>query len=150
MGQRGEMWVAVQAVLLVVFIALPVGEAPWPYETAFRAAGWMIAALGMLLLARSALNLGRSLTPLPRPKPGGELVTSGAYRFVRHPIYLGVLLACLGVSLATTSLLRLGLTAILFIFFDMKARKEERWLAERYPEYVQYQARVKKLIPWVY
>ncbi|WP_334189162.1 methyltransferase family protein [Noviherbaspirillum sp.] len=150
MGQRGEMWVAVQAVLLVVFIALPSGKAPWPYEMAFRAFGWVVAGLGMLLLARSALNLGRSLTPLPRPKPDGELVTSGAYRFVRHPIYLGVLLACLGIALATTSGLRLGLTLILFIFFDMKARKEERWLAERYPDYAQYQARVKKLIPWIY
>lgn len=150
MGQRGEMWVAVQAVLLVVFIALPSGAGPWPYETAFRAAGWMIAGLGMLLLAQSALNLGRSLTPLPRPKPDGELVTSGAYRFVRHPIYLGVLLACLGVSLATASPLRLGLTVLLFVFFDMKARKEERWLAERYPEYARYRERVKKLIPWIY
>jgi protein-S-isoprenylcysteine O-methyltransferase Ste14 len=150
MGQRGEMWVAVQAVLLVVFIALPSGDAPWPYEMAFRVAGWMIAGLGMLLLGRSALNLGRSLTPLPRPKPDGELVTSGAYRFVRHPIYLGVLLACLGIALATTSPLRLGLTLVLFIFFDMKARKEERWLSERYPDYAGYQARVKKLIPWIY
>jgi len=38
----------------------------------------------------------------------------------------------------------------LFIFFDLKSRREERWLREAYPEYGDYQKRVKKLVPWVY
>lgn len=104
-------------------------------------------AFGLLLLSWSALNLGRSLTPFPRPKENGELITTGAYRIVRQTIYLGVLLTCLGSALATASSARLGLALMLFVFFDMKARREECWLTKRYSDYGHYQEQVKKLIP---
>ncbi len=150
MGQRGELWVLVQAALLVLFVFMPPDAASWPYASAFGVAGWVCVALGLLLLSWSALNLGRSLTPFPRPTDNGELITSGAYRIVRHPIYLGVLLGCLGFALVANSSARLGLTLVLFAFFDMKARREERWLIERYPNYRRYQKHVKKMIPWLY
>ncbi|MDB5761464.1 MAG: isoprenylcysteine carboxylmethyltransferase family protein, partial [Herminiimonas sp.] len=91
-----------------------------------------------------------SLTPFPRPLPGGELVTTGAYRLVRHPIYSAIIIGTLGFSLASENLLRLVLTGILFVFFDMKARREEQWLQVQYPAYAIYKSRVKKMIPWIY
>ena len=106
--------------------------------------------IGATLSIWSATNLGRSLTPFPRPLPDGQLVTRGAYRFVRHPIYLGVLLCAFGFALASLSPLRLVLSAILFVFFDMKSRREEKWLEQQYPEYEIYKKRVKKLLPWIY
>jgi protein-S-isoprenylcysteine O-methyltransferase Ste14 len=69
---------------------------------------------------------------------------------VRHPIYFAVLLGCLGLALASQSPLRLLLTLALLVFFDRKARREEIWLQEQYPEYASYKIRVKKLIPWIY
>jgi protein-S-isoprenylcysteine O-methyltransferase Ste14 len=150
MGQRGELWVLVQAVLLVLFVVLPVDATFWPYTRVFSVVGWISVACGWLLLAWSALNLGRSLTPFPRPREDGELITSGAYRIVRHPIYLGVLLICLGLAMASSSSARFGLTLVLFVFFDRKASREERWLIERYSSYGQYRRHVKKLIPWLY
>lgn len=150
MGQRGELWVMVQAALLVLFVVLPGDASFWPYTSVFSVVGWICVACSLLLLAWSALNLGRSLTPFPRHREDGELITSGAYRIVRHPIYLGVLLICLGFAMATSSLARLGLTLVLFVFFDRKARREERWLIERYSGYGQYRRHVKKLIPWLY
>jgi protein-S-isoprenylcysteine O-methyltransferase Ste14 len=134
----------------VLFFFLPADAEPWCYASVFSAAGWISAALGLLLLSWSALKLGRSLTPFPRPAENGELITIGAYRIVRHPIYLGVLLGCLGYALATNSSIRLGFTLVIFVFFDMKARREERWLVERYSDYGQYQKHVKRLIPWLY
>lgn len=150
MGNRGESWVAAQAVLLLAFLLAPVIGPAWPHPGIFRLAGAILTAGGLLLLAWSALNLGRSLTPFPRPLAQGRLVTGGAYRFVRHPIYFAVLLACFGFALATWSPLRLALCAALFLFFDRKARREEAWLLERYPEYASYRQRVRKLIPWIY
>lgn len=150
MGKRGESWVAVQAVLLLLLFAAPQVGPAWPYPALFEAGGWICIAVGTAVLAWSAWNLGRSLTPFPRPVPEGKLVTTGAYRFVRHPIYFGVLVAALGLSLLTTNPLRLLLTAVLFVFFDRKARREEQWLVETYPDYPAYRARVKKLIPWIY
>lgn len=150
MGHRGEAWVMAQAVLLLLFAFLPQIGPPWPVPDIFRLAGWVLVGVGSLLLAGSALNLGRSLTPFPRPLPDGELVTTGAYRLVRHPIYCAVLIGALGLSFATENWLRLACTGLLFVFFDMKARREERWLQEQYPAYAAYKSRVKRLIPWIY
>lgn len=150
MGKRGESWVLVQAVILLAIIFAPATPLQWPLHAVFRFAGWAGIALGTLTLAWSAWNLGRSLTPFPRPVPDGQLVMSGAYRFVRHPIYFGVLVAALGLALVTANPYRLALTALLFVFFDRKAKREEQWLLEKYPDYDAYRARVRKLIPWVY
>jgi protein-S-isoprenylcysteine O-methyltransferase Ste14 len=115
----------------------------WPVPGAFRFVGWVFAVVGILLLAWSALNLGHSFTPFPRPVPQGRLVTTGAYRFVRHPIYFSVLLGCLGLALATQSQLRLIVTLALIVFFDLKASREEIWLLEQYPDYASYKRRSK-------
>src|SRR3569832_1858774 len=117
MGQRGEIWGGIQAVLLVLLVLAPTVGLPWPGTAAIRVLGAVCLAVGLPIVAWSALNLGCSLTPFPRPLPEGRLVTSGGYRFVRHPIYFGVLLCALGYALMTTSVLRLALSIILFVFF---------------------------------
>jgi protein-S-isoprenylcysteine O-methyltransferase Ste14 len=150
MGNRGLLWVIVQAVLLALFLVVPRIGPAWPIPNLFYFAGGVLAVSGIAFMAWSALNLGRSLTPFPRPLPEGRLVTTGAYRFVRHPIYFGLLLACFGFAMATLSPLRLMLIPGLFVFFNLKARREESWLQEQYPAYASYKVRVKKLIPWIY
>lgn len=150
MGRRGEMWVVIQGVLLVLFVLAPKIGPAWPGGDMARFGGWVLAAIGAVLFVWSALSLGRSLTPFPRPLPEGALVTTGAYGLVRHPIYSAVVTGALGLSLATENWLRLGLTASLFVFFDMKARREEVWMQEKYPTYKAYKSRVKKLVPWIY
>jgi protein-S-isoprenylcysteine O-methyltransferase Ste14 len=94
--------------------------------------------------------LGRGLTPLPYPKDGAGLVQTGPFALIRHPIYGGGLMLALGFALMIQSWLTLGYAAVLFAFLDGKSRREERWLAEKYPEYASYQRRVRKLIPFVY
>lgn len=149
MGPRGEGWVALQAVLLILYAAAPKTGLVWtnPFPAIV---GWCFVLAGTGLLVWSVLNLGRSLTPLPRPLPDGNLVTHGAYGFVRHPIYSAVIIGAAGLGLITENWLRLAITVLLVIFFDSKARVEERWLEEKYPNYAAYKTRVKKLIPWVY
>jgi protein-S-isoprenylcysteine O-methyltransferase Ste14 len=77
-------------------------------------------------------------------------VTSGVYGLVRHPIYTGLILGTLGWSLWNANLLGAGLALLLFVFFDLKSRREERWLMEAYPGYAEYKRHVRKLIPLVY
>ncbi|QNA88704.1 isoprenylcysteine carboxylmethyltransferase family protein [Massilia sp. Dwa41.01b] len=149
-GSRGEAWVLIQALLFAVFLLAPRVGPAWPAPTVFRFLGTIVALAGIAVLGSSAVSLGKSLTPFPRPLPGAELVTSGAYRLVRHPIYFGLLLVALGIALSTLSPLRLVLTLLLGVFFDRKATREERWLLERYPGYPAYQAKVRKLVPYFY
>jgi protein-S-isoprenylcysteine O-methyltransferase Ste14 len=65
-------------------------------------------------------------------------------------MYGGGLALALGWALYVRGWLTLGYVGVLFAFLDVKSRREERWLAERFPAYVTYQQRVRKLIPFVY
>jgi protein-S-isoprenylcysteine O-methyltransferase Ste14 len=155
-GQKGEYWVVAQGVLLVGFALLPIYRPAgvdqllplWLYLDWGIAAVLAIVAIAFLL--KGVIDLGASLTPLPYPKEDGQLVQSGVYGVVRHPLYSGLILAALGWSLYSFSLVHLIATIVLFVFFNAKAMREEAWLAEKYPDYSGYQQRVKRLIPWIY
>jgi protein-S-isoprenylcysteine O-methyltransferase Ste14 len=110
-------------------------------------AGAVLFLVGLLLAAQAFWRLGPSLTPLPDPKPGAELVTSGAYARCRHPLYQAVLLCSLGVVLALGSLLHLALLLGLCAVLGGKARREERMLLRLQPEYAAYRSVVPAIIP---
>jgi protein-S-isoprenylcysteine O-methyltransferase Ste14 len=110
----------------------------------------VLTVLGVVIAAVGVRDLGPSLTPLPHPKDDSHLIQTGIYRWVRHPIYVGVIVSALGWALFAASLLALAFTAALAVFLDLKARREEVWLRERYPIYVHYARRVKRFVPGVY
>ena len=112
--------------------------------------GYGIFILGTVIALIAAINLGKNLTPLPRPKDNAELIQRGLYRFVRHPIYFGVIMLSVGWGLIQQSTLVWLYVLIIAIFFDIKSRKEEQWLQAKFSAYADYQGRVRKLIPWVY
>ncbi len=143
-GARGEWWVAAQGALLALFALAP-GSPFRPFSP-----GAAIGLAGCLIALAGALALGPSLTPFPAPAQRARGVYGGVYGLMRHPIYTGVVLVALGFSLATASSARLAICALLALFFDRKARREERWLRERYPGYAAYGARVKRFIPYLY
>jgi protein-S-isoprenylcysteine O-methyltransferase Ste14 len=149
MGKRGEGWFALQLVLFAVILLAPHAAAV-SFPLWLRIAGLLILALGGAFGTGGVLALGSNLTPFPKPIEGGTLVTSGVYSVVRHPIYTGLILGTLGWGIFRSSLLGIGLAIVLFIFFDLKSRREEAWLAEAYPGYGDYRKRVKKLVPWIY
>ncbi len=149
MGKRGEGWFLLQMLLFALILFAP--KVPLlPFPLWLRILGLVIIAIGGVFGTGGMIALGRNLSPFPKPIEGGTLVTSGVYRWVRHPIYAGLILGTLGWSLWHASLLGIGLSLLLFVFFDLKSRREERWLIEAYPGYGEYRRRVKKLIPFVY
>jgi protein-S-isoprenylcysteine O-methyltransferase Ste14 len=153
LGPRGEGWVALQAVLGAAIVVVgPVAGGAWsgPAATVATAAGLILLVGGGMLTIRGMLDLGAGLTPLPRPREGAVLMEHGAYALCRHPIYGGQVLAAAGWSLVLASPAALLLSVFLLGFFDLKSRREERWLVERYPGYPAYQARTKRLIPFIH
>jgi len=114
------------------------------------AAGAVLAGLGGAMVAGGLAALGSQLTPYPAPVRDGALVERGAYRLVRHPIYGGIVLGALGVSLADGNWPGLALAAALGALFWGKSWFEEGLLATRFAAYAAYQARVRRrLIPWL-
>jgi len=152
LGPRGEGWFAGQLVVFVV-IALAAAAGPawsgWPRELTLVAGGLLIVG-GGILATRGVFDLGSSLTPFPAPLPTGRLVDRGAYGLVRHPIYGGLIMAAVGWGAATASPLALAGAAVLAVYFDLKSRREEIWLAERYEGYGSYRARTRRMLPWLY
>ncbi len=112
--------------------------------------GYGTFIFGTAIALIAAFHLGKNLTPLPRPKDNAELIQRGLYRLVRHPIYFGVIVLSFGWGLIQQSILVWLYVLTIIIFFDIKSRKEEQWLVERFSSYTDYQGRVSKLIPWVY
>jgi protein-S-isoprenylcysteine O-methyltransferase Ste14 len=154
-GARGEWLVVAQVLLmgLTFFGPRSVGGRPawpFPFPHALRVAGAVLMVGGGLLFLAGLLRLGRALTPLPYPKEGAELVQSGPYAVVRHPMYGGGLVLALGWALFVQGWLTLGWVLALFVLLDVKSRREERWLAGKFPAYGAYQRRVRKLIPFLY
>ena len=152
MGNRGEGWFLIQAILLVLILIAPFAPEVTNLDLSplLRAAGAAAMLLGGVLVVAGIFGLGPSVSPFPKPREDGALTTRGPYALVRHPIYTGIILGSFGWGILTASGLTLLLALVLFFFFDAKSRREEAWLSEKYPGYVAYQQRVKKLIPWVY
>jgi len=107
----------------------------------------LLIAGGLILVALAGFGLGRSLTALPIPKNDGQLVTTGLYRWVRHPIYTGVVLAALGLMVAGASVAHLVGFLALYVVLMTKAQLEEKLLAERYQEYEAYAQRTGRFFP---
>ncbi len=155
-NSRGEYLVLLQGALLVGFAILPVYQIPGfkIQSTQLIYLTWFLASIlglgALILIIKGLIDLGKNLTPLPYPIENGELVQTGIYSLVRHPLYSGLILAALGWTIFQMSLSHLIATAILLIFFDIKANREETWLSEKYPDYSDYRQRVKKIIPGIY
>ena len=153
LGERGEGWVTGQLLLLAaVGVAGVVDRPDWDGTalTLTTLAGVGLVVLGLVVGLVGVRDLGLSLTPLPRPKDGANLVEEGIYGWIRHPLYAGLVLGALGWALFAASLLALAFTAALAVFLDLKSRREEVWLRERYPRYRMYARRVRRFVPRVY
>ena len=155
LGPRGEGWVAAQLVLFALIVGAGLrdlgGRGPGDPLAPVPALLGLTAILGGgLAAAWGVWDLRDSLSPFPHPVSGAPLIESGAYRFIRHPIYSGLVLGAIGWGVATSSILALAAAGVLFLLFAGKSRREEAWLAAVHPAYGAYQRRTKRLIPWLY
>jgi len=148
---RGEWFVIAQTALMLAVLVAPKLDGRNVFWTGITgAAGGPLCIVGLGFVVLGSIALGRNLSPFPKPKEKGTLVESGIFSVVRHPIYSGFSLAAFGWSLLWNSIATLIAALLLLAFFDIKARREERWLEEKFTGYAAYKSRVKKLIPFVY
>lgn len=107
-----------------------------------------VAAVGLMVWARITFGR-RSLHAAADPTSGG-LVTTGPYRFIRHPIYTAACLFCWAGALARPSVESVACGVLVVIGALLRLRSEEHLVVQRYPEYREYAQRTKRMLPYVF
>jgi protein-S-isoprenylcysteine O-methyltransferase Ste14 len=107
----------------------------------------LLVLFGSAAAVIALVRLGRSFSMMAEAR---RLVTSGPYRFVRHPLYLAEELAIIGISMQFFSLSSAFVLAVHIAFQLRRMYNEEAVLTETFPEYAAYQQRTARLLPGIY
>ena len=138
--------VAIQAAFIIAILLVPVGDA-WSLPPVVAAVSTALTWAGIGLLVWAILVFGRGVTPSPLPSQKAQFRTRGPYRWVRHPMYTGVILLMTGAMLDRRSWLAAALWVVLVGFLVVKAQWEEQRLVETYPGYADYRETVPAFVP---
>jgi protein-S-isoprenylcysteine O-methyltransferase Ste14 len=153
-AQRLRYWVLM---VIAYFLLLYAGRLPLPLNlrivphvapTAWAAAVLCFIGLAFALWAR--VTLGSNWSAVVTLKEGHELVERGPYRFVRHPIYTGILTMFFATALALGHVAGFAATLLMFASFRIKLCDEEQLMLQQFADrYTAYQRRAKRIIPLV-
>ena len=105
--------------------------------------GFLIIIIACIILLVAINDLGRNLSPFPRPKNNSNLVTKGIYRYTRHPMYYSLVFISIGVFITKLSIYFLFLSTSLVLVIKFKIALEEKYLNNKYKNYLLYKNKVK-------
>ncbi len=141
---QSMFWVTAQFVLVAFMLLWSI---PWTLKWVAILFGVAAFALALWVFAH---NPPGNFNIRPEPKRGARLVTHGPYHWVRHPMYVALMLAMAGIAAEASDGLLSGMWALLLLVLNFKAALEERLLQQRWPEYADYRARTWRFIPRVW
>jgi protein-S-isoprenylcysteine O-methyltransferase Ste14 len=149
----GAGWVIGQGIILVFFLVSVLAGNPIedvPGIVVVRIMGVLLAVLGAALSTWAGLLHGARLSPFPKPVDGMALIDGGPYRYVRHPMYSGIILFTLGVGLAYANPVAMLSSLAFAVFFMAKTGHEEEMLVASVPGYRDYRSDVHwRLVPFL-
>jgi protein-S-isoprenylcysteine O-methyltransferase Ste14 len=153
-AQRLRYWVLfVIACLLFVYgrqLPYPLNLPIIPHATAIAWAAAVLCIAGLTFALWARVTLGRNWSGLVTLKEGHELVERGPYRFVRHPIYTGMLTMFFATALVQRHVAGFAGVLLIFVSFWIKLGLEEDLMLRQFPErYAAYQQHAKRIIPFV-
>ena len=105
--------------------------------------GFLIIIIAFIILSVAIKDLGRNLSPFPRPINNSNLVTTGIYQFTRHPMYYSLIFISFGVFIIKLSIYYLFLSTTLCLIIKFKIDLEERYLSNKFKNYSLYKNEVK-------
>ncbi|KPK22369.1 MAG: hypothetical protein AMK69_20000 [Nitrospira bacterium SG8_3] len=140
-----------QLILLGLFLVVWAGDSFFLHKSTFLS-GYVplfirLVILAFVLITAAYLSATGHVVVAHGERPN-FVVSTGAFRYVRHPLYLGAILFYLGLTVATASLFSLALLVVIFLFYNYIAGYEERLMEIKFgEEYVSYKNRTGKWIP---
>ena len=153
-AQRLRYWVLlVIAYLLLVHgrqLPYPLNLRVIPHAAPIAWSGALLCMAGLAIALWARVILGRNWSGVVTLKEGHELVERGPYRFVRHPIYTGILTMFFATALVQGHVAGFAAVLLTFASFWIKLGREEQLMLQQFPErYAAYQHRAKRIIPFV-
>ena len=109
----------------------------------FYLMGFFIIIIALIILLVAIKDLGRNLSPFPRPIKNSNLVTKGIYRFTRHPMYYSLIFISFGFFITKLSIYYLFLLTSLGLIIKFKIALEEKYLMNKFKNYLLYKNEVK-------
>lgn len=103
--------------------------------------------LGIIIVLLAILQLHKNLSPFPSPKTNSELITVGLYKYIRHPIYTGIIVITIGYGLYTDSVYKILIALGLSILFYFKSKYEEQQLSIAFKSYKNYKKATGRFFP---
>ena len=150
MKTQAQLLVVVQFILFVLLAGelflLPAGQVMWARWLGMVLAIGGVGIIGLAVTTHFQVNHGL-VNVSPEPNASNQLVEVGLYKYIRHPIYSGVILAAFGAALAHGHVAGLVIVLLILAFFSYKSSFEERWLSQVYPTYGAYRTRAGRFLP---
>lgn len=146
------MWLG-SVILPLLWVFSPLfALAEYPLNPAVFAAGLLVAGSGLWLFRRSHIELGKNWSISLALRDGHQLVTSGLYRHVRHPMYTSILLYALGQALVVPNWIVGPANLLAFlVLYAVRVPSEEQMMTERFGDrYRDYLAKTRRLIPGIW
>lgn len=132
----------------ILLVGYPFAIPTVTYLNVTLGAGLFVCGITVFFIALLTMRR-RTFTIFPEPKAGGVLINSGIYAYVRHPMYLAVILCGCGAGLFYGVWWKWLLNALLVLLLWLKIRREEQMLLARFSEYALYKQRTKAIIPFL-
>ena len=143
---KGATLLATQILLIIAFLICPDAQS-FSTPDFFKIVLIAITGFGLFLMLIAAVQLNKNLSPLPSPRSKSELIQTGAYKYIRHPIYSGIAISAFAWSLKDGNALRLLISVALLSLLYVKAKYEEKLLSNAFENYPAYQAKTGMLMP---
>ena len=105
--------------------------------------GYLIIIIAFIIFLVAIKDLGRNLSPFPRPLKNSKLITKGIYRFTRHPMYYCLIFVSFGIFIVKLSIYYLFLSISLGLIIKFKIALEEQYLNNKFKNYLLYKNEVK-------
>ncbi len=145
--QKDYLFVLIQILLFIIYWwqPKPIKEI---LPSFWKFAGILIVIIGWVLILIAFVQLNRNLTMLPSPVKNSKLITTGVFKYIRHPIYTGIFLFALGWAMFKYNFDQLIISLLILLLFEIKSNYEEKKLKDRFPEYDKYKDNTGKFFPF--
>lgn len=149
LSPKDYSFVGIQLILFIGY-TLPISIYSFEVFDSLKIILLGLSVFGIIILIMAILKLNKNLTAFPTPKTDGQLISDGLYRYIRHPIYTGIILFVFSYAIYRESFWKILIATCLLILFYFKTEFEEKQLKNKFEDYESYQKKTGRFFPKIF